>query len=89
MIRKRISFQGRVQGVGFRYRSKYLAKSMGLTGWVRNEVDGTVTLEIQGSPQLIDKLLYGLAHDSFIEIGWMEETDLPVDEEEKSFYVYM
>lgn len=89
MIRKRISFQGRVQGVGFRYRSKYLAKSMGLTGWVRNEVDGTVTLEIQGSPQLIDKLLYGLAHDRFIEIGWMEETDLPVDEEEKSFYVYM
>ena len=49
-VRKRIHFQGLVQGVGFRYKAKYLAKSMGLTGWVRNEMDGTVTLEIQGVP---------------------------------------
>ena len=47
-IRKRIVFHGRVQGVGFRYTAKYLAQSLGLTGWVRNEWDGTVTLEIQG-----------------------------------------
>ena len=88
-VRKRIHFQGLVQVVGFRYKAKYLAKSMGLTGWVRNEMDGTVTLEIQGRPQLVDKLLYGLSHDSFIRIDWMDTKDLPLEEDEKSFRVRM
>ena len=88
-VRKRIHFQGLVQSVGFRYKAKYLAKSMGLTGWVRNEMDGTVTLEIQGRPQLVDKLLYGLSHDSFIRIDWMDTKDLPLEEDEKSFRVRM
>ena len=61
----------------------------GLTGWVRNEMDGTVTLEIQGRPQLVDKLLYGLSHDSFIRIDWMDTKDLPLEEDEKSFRVRM
>lgn len=89
VIRKKMNFRGRVQGVGFRYRAKYLAKSMDLTGWVRNEPDGSVTLEIQGRSQLIDKLLYGLSHDSFIEIDWIEGEEIPVDREEKSFKVCM
>ena len=88
-VRRRLNFRGRVQGVGFRYKAKYLAKSMGLTGWVRNEMDGTVTLEIQGRPQLVDKLLQGLNHDSFIEIDWGDGKDIPVEEEEKSFKVLM
>ena len=41
-IRQRIVFHGRVQGVGFRYTAKYLAQSLGLTGWVENEFDGTI-----------------------------------------------
>ncbi len=88
-VRKRLNFCGRVQGVGFRYKAKYLARSMGLTGWVRNEADGTVTLEIQGRPQLVDKLLQGLNHDSFIAIDWVDGKDIPVEEEEKSFQVLM
>ena len=71
-IRKRIVFHGRVQGVGFRYTAKYLAQSLGLTGWVRNEWDGTVTLEIQGREMLINKLLVGLNHNQFITIDWMD-----------------
>ena len=88
-VRRRLNFRGRVQGVGFRYKAKYLAKSMGLTGWVRNEMDGTVTLEIQGRPQLVDKRLQGLNHDRFIEIDWVDGKDIPVEEEEKSFKVLM
>lgn len=88
-VRRRINFRGNVQGVGFRYKAKYLAKSLGLTGWVRNESDGTVTLEIQGRGQMIDKLLYGLSHDSFIEIDWMDTEELREDKEEKSFRVLM
>ena len=41
-VRKRIIFHGRVQGVGFRFTAKHLANSLGLTGWVQNEYDGTV-----------------------------------------------
>ena len=52
-VRKKLNFRGRVQGVGFRYKAKYLAQSLGLTGWVRNEMDGTVTLEIQGRPYVL------------------------------------
>ena len=88
-VRRRLNFRGRVQGVGFRYKAKYLAKSMGLTGWVRNEMDGTVTLAIQGRPQPVDKLLQGLNHDSFFEVDWVEGKDIPVEEEEKSYKVLM
>ena len=44
-VRKHIIFHGRVQGVGFRYTAKYLAQSLGLTGWVANEWDGTVSMD--------------------------------------------
>ena len=51
-VRKHIVFQGRVQGVGFRYTAKYMAQSLGLVGWVQNEWDGTVTMEVQGRENL-------------------------------------
>ena len=70
-IRKRIVFHGRVQGVGFRYTAKYLAQSLELTGWVRNDWDQTVTMEVQGREALINKLLVGLKGVSSIFNGWI------------------
>ena len=67
-VRKHIVFYGRVQGVGFRYTAKYLTRSLGLTGWVRNDPDGTVTMEVQGREALINKLLVGLNGGHFISI---------------------
>ena len=85
-IRKRIIFHGRVQGVGFRYTAKYLARSLGLTGWVENEYDGTVILEVQGREALIYKLMEGLNRNQFITIDWIDTEEIPV-EKEQSFYV--
>lgn len=85
-VRKRIVFYGRVQGVGFRYTAKYLARSLELTGWVKNDWDGTVTMEVQGREQLINKLLTGLNHSRFISIEWMDTKEIPL-EEERSFDV--
>lgn len=85
-VRKHIVFYGRVQGVGFRYTAKYLAQSMGLTGWVRNEWDGTVTMEVQGRETLINKLLVGLNNNRFITIEWMDAKEIPL-EDERSFSV--
>jgi acylphosphatase len=50
MVRKRVSFIGRVQGVGFRATSREIARGFAVAGWVRNEPDGSVTLEVQGEP---------------------------------------
>ena len=76
VVRKHIVFYGHVQGVGFRYTAKYLAQSMGLTGWVVNEYDGTVVMEVQGSEALINKLLVGLNHGHYITIEWMDTKEL-------------
>lgn len=85
-MRKKYKFYGRVQGVGFRYTAKYLAQSLGLTGWVENEYDGTVEMEVQGREPMIDKLLEGLNRNSFINIEWIDSEVIPT-EVEKSFYV--
>lgn len=85
-VRKHITFYGRVQGVGFRYTAKYLAQSLELTGWVKNEWDGTVTMEVQGREPMINKLLVGLNHGSFISIEWMDTKEIPL-EKESSFSV--
>lgn len=76
-VRKRIVFHGRVQGVGFRYTAKNMARSLGLTGWVKNEWDGTVLMEVQGREMLINKLLVGLNHNQFIQIEWLDTEEIP------------
>ena len=80
-VRKRIVFHGRVQGVGFRYTAKYLAQSMRLTGWVKNEYDGTVLMEVQGREPLIFKLMEGLNNRMYIQIDWIDSKDISVKEE--------
>ena len=47
---------GRVQGVGFRMFVQQNAINLGITGWVKNMSDGTVTMELQGSQAAIDRL---------------------------------
>ena len=85
-IREAISFYGRVQGVGFRYKLGYLAQMYSVTGWARNEWDGTVTMEVQGREALINKLLVGLNQNQFISIEWIDTKEIPL-EEEKAFTV--
>ena len=48
--RWRLRFTGTVQGVGFRWTAATVARGLSVTGWVRNESDGSVTAEIQGEP---------------------------------------
>lgn len=48
MIAKRVIFEGRVQGVGFRYTVKDLACSFDVCGWVKNLPDGSVELQVMG-----------------------------------------
>ena len=84
-IRKHIYFSGRVQGVGFRYRSYYIAQSMGLTGWVKNLWDDRVEMEVQGDPNKINDLILYLQAQRFIQIEEMDEKKIPLQEEETAF----
>lgn len=58
-MQQRISaiIYGKVQGVFYRASTQLEAKKLGLTGWVKNQEDGTVYLEAQGDYKQVDRLL--------------------------------
>ena len=86
MIRKHIEVKGRVQGVGFRYRAKHAADMYGATGWVINNPDGTVTMELQGSEEQIDNVIITIEQSAYVKIESMEVSEIPVIEVERTFH---
>lgn len=54
--------RGRVQGVAFRWYTQREARRLGLTGWVRNQPDGSVRLVAEGEREGLDRLWAWLAH---------------------------
>ncbi len=85
IIRKRIRFYGLVQGVGFRYRARHAADAVGATGWVRNDVGGTVSMEIQGTPAQIDRVIDMIGRGLYVRIESMEQKVIPVEPDERGF----
>lgn len=84
-IRQALSFEGRVQGVGFRYKTFYLAQKYGLTGWVQNEYDGSVSAQIQGQETQIDMVIQALYNDRYIRIDWISRRNIPLEQNERGF----
>lgn len=64
MMTKRLTahITGRVQGVSFRYYTRLEARKLGLTGWVRNEGDGSVTAVAEGPPAQLQAFEQFLHH---------------------------
>ena len=87
MIRKYLRFYGFVQGVGFRYRAKYAAEFSGAVGWVRNEDDGSVSMEIQGTEEQIDRVILEIEQGRYVKIENMEVRTIPIKEEERGFRI--
>jgi acylphosphatase len=56
IARLEATVRGRVQGVGFRYWVVRRASEMGLTGWVSNELDGSVRCVAEGPLPVLDRL---------------------------------
>ncbi|MBP1860114.1 acylphosphatase [Rhizobium herbae] len=52
-----VRITGRVQGVGFRVWTRQQAQRLGLTGWVRNEDDGSVRALIAGPDSAVSSML--------------------------------
>ena len=87
IVRYRMVFHGRVQGVGFRYTMRLEAQNLSLTGWVHNHYDGSVIAEIQGENKAIRMLVYRMQESRYIRIDDIEVTPVPADTRESVFSV--
>ena len=58
---RQVFYEGRVQGVGFRFSCKQIATGYEVTGWVRNLPDGRVELQCSGEVEEVEAFLEGIA----------------------------
>ncbi len=56
-VAKRLRIHGRVQGVFYRGWTVDTAEKLGLDGWVRNRLDGSVEVLVAGSPSAVEALI--------------------------------
>ena len=87
VIRKSMVFYGWVQGVGFRWRARSAADAVDATGWVRNNFDGSVSMELQGTEAQIDAVILAVERGSYVKIENMRVKTGPTVENEVGFYV--
>ena len=87
IIRRRYVFYGDVQGVGFRYHSKYAASEYGVTGFVHNQYDGTVLMEAQADIETLNMMINTISAGRFINIRDVDVKDIPPVEGERGFKV--
>lgn len=89
MIARRVIFEGRVQGVGFRYTTKEIAKGFEVRGWIRNLTDGTVELQVMGESDEVEAFLKEIAQESPLahHIKGMHVKNIPPLEGVKGFTI--
>lgn len=82
-IRRAATVRGVVQGVSFRWFTRQEAERLGLVGWVRNERDGSVRLEVQGPERDVEELLawirHGPTHARVVDVEVSERAPTEVD----------
>lgn len=78
MIGKQVFYEGRVQGVGFRYSVKQIAHGFEVRGWVRNLSDGRVELCAVGDSEEVDAFLTGV-RESHLNGNIKSETASKID----------
>ncbi len=61
MTARQIFYEGRVQGVGFRFTVKQIARGYEVAGWVRNLTDGRVELQCNGETSEVESFLKAVA----------------------------
>ena len=86
-IRKEFHFEGTVQNIGFRFEVQNHAKPLGITGYAKNNDDGSVTAQLQGSEKNINKVITDLQNIDRIQIDSVTEKEIPLDYYENDFYI--
>lgn len=59
-VARKVHYEGRVQGVGFRWTVKHIASGFEVTGEIRNLPDGRVELQAAGEPEELDAFLLAI-----------------------------
>lgn len=86
-IRKEFHFEGNVQNIGFRFEVQCHAMPLGITGYAKNNDDGSVTAQLQGSLKNINKVILDLQNIDRIQIDFISEKDIPLDYYENDFSI--
>lgn len=76
-MRKHFILYGSVQGVGLRYRAYHAANRFGVTGYVRNNSDYSVEMELEGTEDAIDQVFMAIERGTFIHIENMDVRTIP------------
>ncbi len=82
-----VFFSGTVQGVGFRYATRACADKYTVYGWVANGSDGTVELDIEGTPLDLDNFLKELKEEFKTYIKDVQIEELPFSGEYDGFQI--
>ena len=86
-IRKEFHFEGNVQNIGFRFEVQSHAKPLGITGYAKNNEDGSVTAQLQGSLEDINRVILSLQNIDRIQIDSITPKEIPLDYYEKDFSI--
>lgn len=85
--RKHLIFIGRVQGVGFRVEALGMAERLGLVGYVRNQENGDVEIEVEGNLNKINYIINYLSSIRRAPIKDLKVEDMSPIENENSFKI--
>lgn len=86
-IRVAMRYTGKVQGVGFRATAQATASGFTVTGWVRNESDGSVQMEAQGPTKDVERFLSALQERMVRAIKTADRTSIEPVMGESAFVV--
>ena len=86
-IRKEFHFEGNVQNIGFRFEVQSHAMPLGITGYAKNNDDGSVSAQLQGSLKKINKAILDFQNIDRIQIDFISEKDIPLDYYENDFSI--
>ena len=88
MKRIYLNITGKVQGVGFRYFCNQQAENLSLKGWVKNEGDGSVSLEAEGDQQSLNKFFSVVSKGPhYSHVDSVKRKELPPISKEKNFSI--
>jgi len=82
MISIQVFYEGRVQGVGFRWTVRNIAKGFDVTGWVRNLLDSRVEMQVNGDANEVRAFLDGIKQSevgSYIRKQTENKLEKPVE----------
>ena len=88
MIGRHVFYEGRVQGIGFRYSVRSVAKGFEVIGWVKNLTDGRVELQVFGDPDEVRAFLTEIREGELnSHIRTVQELEIPPSLDVKGFEI--